>query len=313
MRGVTYAVAGSDELAGRLAKKGTATDVTLYNAKKGDAHLNLVTPSRYPDKLQSLLVALDLADEVILAPQQADRWLGETIVACELFGKTRGFARPGPQLPPDQLRQLLARTQLKEVEVTEEPEAVFRERVYERATSTPEGSLVVPVDHSFPVKGVGTVVLALVRQGELKVHQTLQAFPETDTLEVRSIQVHDVDHKSAPGRSRVGLAVKGVEADRVPRGAILAPPGTLRVLEAGTPHTFPLALHAFNKWTPRAGTVLHPFHVLQDRVLRVDAVDGASLTGRLDAPLAVVPTQPAVLVDLDNKVQRLVGRVTLPG
>jgi len=311
MRGITYAYLGPEAEAGKYAKKGTASDVTLFNAKKGDDALNIVTATRYPDKLTSLLLTLDLADEVILQPAQLDKTLGEQVVGCDLFGKTKGFLRPGDNSA--QLQQILAKTALKDLTLSEEPEGVFRERLYERVAATNEGGLAIPVDHSFPVKGVGTVILGLVRSGEVKVHDTLQVFPTDKTLEVRSIQVHDIDYKSAPTRSRVGLAVKGIEADQVPRGTVLAPKGSLKVLEAGKPVGFPLQLHPFNKWTPRAGTVLHLFHALQDVVLRVDSADAKTVAGKLESPLAIVPGQPAVLVDLDNKVQRFVGRVTLPG
>lgn len=311
MRGVTYAFLGPEDQAGKYAKKGTTSDVTLFNAKKGDDALNLVTASRYPEKLASLCLALDLADEVVLQPAQLDKTLGEQVVGCELFGKTRGFLRAGDHAA--QLGPILARTALKDLTPGDEPEGVFRERLWERVASSTSGPLVCAIDHSFPVKGVGTVLLGLVRSGEIHAHDALQAFPTERVIDVRSIQVHDVDQKSAPTHARVGLAVKGVEATDVPRGTVLAPKGSLQVLPAGQPATLPVQLHPFNKWTPKAGTVLHVFHVLQDAVLRIDAADTRSITGTLEQPLAVVPGQPAVLLDLDNKVQRFVGRATLPG
>lgn len=311
MRGVTYAYLGPEDAAAKYAKKGTASDVTLFNAKKGDDALNLVTATRYPDKLSSLCVALDLADEIILQPAQLDKTLGEQIVGAELFGKTKGFLRAGPHLA--QLQPILAKTTLKDLTVNDEAEGVFRENIWERVDESKTGPLFIPVDHSFPVKGVGTVVLGLVRSGEVLAHATLQIYPTDKTLEVRSIQVHDVDQKSAPTRARVGLAVKGVEAPDVSRGTTLAPKGSLKVIQPGTSVTLPIQLHPFNKWTPRGGSVLHVFHVLQDLVIRIEAATATSITGTFDQPLVVVPGQPAVLLDLDNKVQRFVGRATLPG
>src|SRR3990170_1934803 len=104
LKGVTYAYLGAESDAAKYAKKGTASDITLFDTKKGDAHLNLVHASRFPEKPQSLLYTLDLADEIILHPQQLDRFLGETIVGAELLGKIRGFARPGGGIVADQLR-----------------------------------------------------------------------------------------------------------------------------------------------------------------------------------------------------------------
>lgn len=310
MRNVTYAYLGPEDQAGKFAKKGTATDITLFNARKGEDHLNLVTASRFPEKIMSLLLALDMSDEVVLAPQAVDRSLGEQIVAAELLGKTKGFLRPGPSVPMEQLTGLLSKTQLKDLTPSTEPEAVFRERLYERCLETGgEGGTLLPVDHSFPVKGVGTVILGLVRRGIVASHQTLQAFPGTKTVDVRSIQIHDVDFSKAPPRSRVGLAVKGVEPEDVKRGTVLAPPGSVKVLAPGAPLAASVRAHPFSKWAPRAGAVLHLFHCLQDVVARVESIDGAKATLRLDAPLAYAPDQPCVLVDVDNKAQRLVGRV----
>lgn len=313
MQGVTYAYIGPEQEAAKYAKKGTATDIILYNAKKGDVHLNLVVPLRYPEKLQSLMTAMDLADEVILHPQQLDRTFGETVVGAELLGRTRGFVRLGPNMAADQVKTLLSKTGLGSLEVTEEPESVFRERLYERAATSTEGPLVLAVDHAFPVKGVGTVALGLVRSGQVEAHQTLQVFPSDKKAEVRSVQVHDVDMKTAPARSRVGLALKDIEATDIGRGSVLAPPGSLQIVAAGSP--LPLRLHVspFSKTQPKPGAVLHLFHVLQDVVVRVESVDAGpggvqKLGTRLESDFVQVPTQPMVLVDLDNKVQRFIGR-----
>lgn len=316
MRNVTYAFLGAEELAGKFAKKGTATDITLYNAKHGDAHLNLVTASRFPDKIMSLLLALDMADEIVLWPNQLDRSLGETVVAADLLGRTKGFVRVGPQLMLDQAKDLLAKTALRGLTPSDEPEPIFREKLFERAQAPTSGPPVIAVDHSFPVKGVGTVILGLVRSGEVKAHQTLQAFPATKTFDVRSVQVHDVDLPSAGSRSRVGLAVKGAEPEDVGRGKVLATPGSLRVLTAEQPAEARIQMSPFAKWQPRAGAVLHLFHALQDVVARVESFEpagalAAKATLRLEGPLALAPGNPALLVDVDNKSQRLVGRVDL--
>ena len=313
MRHITYAYLGPEDRAGKYAKKGTATDITLYNAKKAHTHLNLVTASRFPDKIMSLLYALELADEIILQPDKIDRSLGEMVVAAELLGKTKGFVRAEGSVEATQLQTLLAKTALKDLTLSTDPEAVFREQLYERqATHVPE-PLVIPVDHAFPVKGVGTVALALVRSGTLKHHATLQSFPTAKMAEVRSIQVHDVEQDAAGGGARVGLALKGVEPEDVNRGHVLAPKDSLTMAQPGTAFEVGLAAHPFSKWSPRAGAVLHLFHVLQDVVVRVEEVKGSAANLRLalktEAPLVKVPSQPAVLVDIDNKAQRLVGRV----
>lgn len=318
MKSVTFAYLGPDEGAARLGKKGTSTDVSLFNGKRGDAHLNLVTPARFPEKLPSLLYALDMADEIILPVSQLDRSLGELVLGAELLGKTKGYLLVQPPAQPDQVDQILAKTALKGLRHFREAEGVLREALYDSAAEGPPGNLVLPIDHVFPVKGVGTVVLGLVRSGRVEHHQTVRLYPEEKQVEIRSIQVHDVDHKEASARSRVGCSLKGVEADEVSRGQILAPQGSLSVIRKDQPMTLRLAYTPFTKWEPRPGAVFHLFHALQFVPWRVDTVkdaskDGAAIVAHAEAALTLVPAAPMVAVDLDNKSQRFIGRAKIAG
>jgi selenocysteine-specific translation elongation factor len=122
--------------------------------------------------------------------------------------------------------------------------------------------------------------------------------------------VHDEDAKSAGTRCRVGLALKGVEPDEVSRGKVLAPPGTLSTIAAKQGFDSTVSFARFSRWEPRAGASLHLFHAMQDVVVRVDSLDGDRARLVPDSPLCAVAGQPAVLVDLDNKWQRFVGRLS---
>ena len=79
----------------------------------------------------------------------------------------------------------------------------------------------VDVDHSFEVKGVGTVALGIVRRGTVRVHDKIFGQPGAVEGAVRSIQIFDVDHQEAEAGSRVGLALKGINSSQVPRGTVL--------------------------------------------------------------------------------------------
>lgn len=310
VKGVTYAYLGPKDEAAKFAKKGTESDIVLYNAKQGDTHLNIVSPLGYPERMKGLLATLDLAEQIIFQPPRIDKELGEMVVGASLFGKTKGFLRPAPDVDANQLKAILAKTDLKGLEFIDAPDGVFRERLYEPAAAATEGPVVIPIDHSFAVKGVGTVILGLVRSGKVEAHQKLQAYPTDTVVEIRSIQVHDVDFKEAPTGSRVGMAVKGVEPEKVSRGIVLAPPGSLKI--ASGPAAVRVKVHysPFNKWEPRQGAVLHLYHCLQDVPIRVDGVTGDGLELRAESPWVIVPGQPMVLVDFDNKQQRFVGRAT---
>jgi len=82
--------------------------------------------------------------------------------------------------------------------------------------------VVLQVDHSFAVKGVGTVALGVVKSGILRRHDELTVFPYGMKAVVKSIQVCDVDVEEAGVGVRVGVAVKNLRPDEIDRGSVLS-------------------------------------------------------------------------------------------
>src|SRR4030065_575901 len=72
------AVLGSPGFSRELGKKGTESDVTLYNARRGDSNLTLIEASKYPEKLASLYYAVSFADYAVLVVDQINAAFGET-------------------------------------------------------------------------------------------------------------------------------------------------------------------------------------------------------------------------------------------
>ena len=60
MGNITVAILGSLEYGSSLAKKGTSTDITLYNLKKGEDTVTIIEPTRYPERLAPLFYACSL-------------------------------------------------------------------------------------------------------------------------------------------------------------------------------------------------------------------------------------------------------------
>ncbi|EPA06150.1 hypothetical protein BG20_I2104, partial [Candidatus Nitrosarchaeum limnium BG20] len=56
---------GKQDIATEFGKKGTVTDLSLYDRKESDVIKTWVTPSGFPDKIQPLLQAINLAEYVI--------------------------------------------------------------------------------------------------------------------------------------------------------------------------------------------------------------------------------------------------------
>ncbi|NDF46966.1 MAG: elongation factor Tu, partial [Nitrosopumilaceae archaeon] len=52
---VNFVVLGDQTVAANLGKKGTATDMTMYDKKESGVIRTYTTPSGFPDKIQPLL------------------------------------------------------------------------------------------------------------------------------------------------------------------------------------------------------------------------------------------------------------------
>ncbi|EQD44859.1 elongation factor Tu domain 2 protein, partial [mine drainage metagenome] len=78
------------------------------------------------------------------------------------------------------------------------------------------------IDHFFGVKSVGTVALGFVLSGKVEKHQDLLLSYLDRKVQVRSIQMHDVDVDAAGPGARVGLALKNADPEELERGMILS-------------------------------------------------------------------------------------------
>ena len=65
------------------------------------------------------------------------------------------------------------------------------------------------------------MILGCVTHGVIKKHDSLKVLPTTKTAQIRSIQKHDDDADTAVTGDRVGLSLKGIEAEDLDRGYVL--------------------------------------------------------------------------------------------
>lgn len=297
-RSVRVALLGSKEIGKDLGKKGTGSDITMYNLVQGDLAVTYIEPTQFPEKFPPLLAALDIGEQVIFAVEQITRDLAEAVVTADLAGKTEGLLALSPSVGEEEVRRLLKGTHLEKIpSVPLEAKAI--RAVVEGWSSRPsEGEVLVPIDHAFPVKGVGTVALGLVRRGTVKAHDKLRLFPTEQSVEVRSIQVHDVDVPQAETGSRVGLALKGIEADEISRGQVLAPPGTVQTSDVlQITHYTPCR---FFKGKAGEGDHVHLSVGLTVTPAKIDQVDGDRLTVKADRPIAWTPGDRALVLQLSG-------------
>jgi len=206
------------ELARQLGKKGTVSDVTLYNVKVGDSVLSFIEPTAYPEKIQSLVSSINMADQAILEVNALDANLAEAVVALDMAGLERGYTVVDPKLK-EAFNGVASGTVVAGYEPVEPAVAQLRGRLAQLRPD-PEGPKLVQIDHCFPVKGVGTVALGVVKGGTVKKYDKLHYGSGQATI--KSIQVHDNDVAEAPSGIRVGLCLKDTKPDDIPRGTLLS-------------------------------------------------------------------------------------------
>ena len=307
-RSLIVALLGDLDLGRELGKPGTRSDITLYDSVGSGVISTYVEPTQFPEKLAPLLAALAIGDRPIVVANGLNRDLGEIVLAVDLMGRTEGLLALGPGVGEGDLQPLLKGTSLQRFARLPRDAKALREAVLNWPSRTSPGEVVVPIDHAFPVKGVGTVVLGVVRQGTLHVHDKLRLYPSERMVEARSLQVHDVDLPQVESGSRVGVALKGVEAEDISRGEILAPEGTLR-----TGDLLELTDYRpcrFFKGRAGEGDKVHVSVGLQTAPARIQMVDGPRVQITVDRPLAWLPGDVALLVQLSSPGPgpRLAGR-----
>ncbi|MES0324955.1 MAG: EF-Tu/IF-2/RF-3 family GTPase [Candidatus Bathyarchaeia archaeon] len=226
MTNLNVAVLGCPGYSRELGKKGTESDITLYNMKKGETTVTIVEASKYPEKLQSLFYAAGFGDFIILVVDEINASFGETVLMLDCLGKKEGIIIPRNYITKEQLSRFINGTVVEEYEVIEENLPLLREFIMGKAEAlvkgddSPTGGVVV--DHHFNVKGIGTVALGVVRWGQIHRHDKLRAYPTEKIAQLRSIQRHDTDFETAEAGNRVGLALKNIEPSDIDRGTLLS-------------------------------------------------------------------------------------------
>jgi len=310
--GVTVAVVGAPDVAKELGKKGTSSDVTLFNVVHDDLAVTLVEPTQFPEKFSALVTALAMADRCVLAVTELSRTVAEAIATVDA-GEVPTTIVLGPAVGDGEVAKILKGSRLESAPRIPLDFPKLRDLVESWKAPQVDGPVRVPIDHAFPVKGVGAVALGVVRRGTLRAHEKLRLYPTAKEVDVRSIQVHDVDRKEAACGERVGLALKGVEADELERGQVLAPAGTL---SAGTALSGePLVRCRYYRGDAGPGAAVHAAVGLEVVPAELDALSSSEVKLTTDRPIAYAPGTSAFLIDLGVPTgPRIVGRTVLrPG
>ena len=94
MGNLTVTVLGKPGYCSVLGKKGTSTDITLYNLKKGEDTVTFVEPTRYPDCPAPLFYVCSLAKKAIVIIDELNVNLGESLVMLQCCRVSSGYFPP---------------------------------------------------------------------------------------------------------------------------------------------------------------------------------------------------------------------------
>jgi selenocysteine-specific translation elongation factor len=292
---------GRTSLAANLGKKGTSSDITMYNNDKESRKMVFVDPQGYPKALKSMVTALNISDMAVLCvpPDGLDRnnptsvHTGECIVVLDLLGFKHGIialtkSDSTHMYAIDELKKkiklMTAGTSLQDwecismntnkgaknpfegVEDLKAKISEISEKIEAEQAELNSLPARVFIDHAFNVTGKGCVVLGVVKQGISKDKDKTKIFPIDKDIEIRSIQSHDVDIDSAPTGTRVGMRLKNVQAKDIERGFIISDKEIVTI-----DYTLECNISKFTR-AIETSSVLHLFVGLQSEPVRVEKI-----------------------------------------
>ncbi|HJJ33604.1 MAG TPA: EF-Tu/IF-2/RF-3 family GTPase [Methanocorpusculum sp.] len=320
MPNLTVAVLAPNGYARDLGKKGTSTDITFYNLKKGHDTVTLLEPTRYPDRLAPLFYVVSMAHEAIVVVSEITPMLAEWILMLDCAGVKNGYIILKNYIQPEQIAPLIKGTVLEAYKVMEEDFIGLSAELLAKAAAQPDpapkdGAVgTVPIDHHFNVRGVGTVILGCTADGWIKKHDKMRVEPTAKTCQIRSVQKHDDDFDYAFAGDRVGCALKDIEADDLDRGYVLTnDPAVIHktglVCKASLVKYWPSEL--------KEQMVVSLGHWMQFLSARITGVDNGAdwhnptLTIELETPMVFKAGDTAVIHYLDGGKLRIVGTIKL--
>ena len=220
VKSINFVVLGKQDIASEFGKKGTESDLTLYDRKESDIIKTWVIPNGFPEKIQPLFQAINLAEYVIFHVDKLDKFTGEQIIALDSLKKEKGILSHTFDVDESKLNMMIKGTVVENYTRVEQDKIKEEMNTLEPITNDNPAELLI--DHCFDVKGVGTVILGKVTNGKIKQYDNLKLYPHNIDVLIKSIQMHDDPVPESICPARVGLAVKGAKPDEVGRGDVIS-------------------------------------------------------------------------------------------
>jgi len=307
---LNIAILGSSEFLNDFGKRGTLSDIVLYDRKLNDRIFTFIAPISFPDKIQTLPQVLNMTDFVVLNITQLDKYLAEQIIAINSLDIRNGFLLHSYDIDEQRFNQMIKGTTIEDFKKIESLD-ILKNEINNLHSNSREGDLLMPIDHSFDVKGVGTVLLGGIKQGRIKVYDKLRILPSNKEALIKSIQMHDdpVDESSSP--SRVGLAIKGVSPREIERGDIICSgEDTVKIADAE------VLVTDFSKNKYYKGEITDTQTYLLSVGLQIKPVkiliNNSKILLSLEKPIAYYEKQKFLILKPDSKTTRIIAEGSFP-
>jgi selenocysteine-specific translation elongation factor len=295
---------GGNEFLKEFGKQGTLSDIVLYDRKQKDRIFTMVAPVSFPDKIQTLPQVLNMTEVVVLNVTALDKYLAEQIIAIDSLNIKNGFLLHSYDIDDQRLAKMIKGTVIENFKRIENLE-ILKNEINDLYSNSPEGDLILPIDHSFDVKGVGTVILGGLKQGRVKVYDKLWIQPSNKEILIKSIQMHDDPVNETFSPARVGLAVKGITPHEIERGDIICSGETIKIATTEVLVTDFSKNKYFNSDITESQTYLLSVG-LQIKPVKI-LNDGSKIILSLEKPIAYYKQQRFLILKPDSKTTRIIA------
>ena len=300
MESVNFVVLGDQSIASDFGKKGTSSDLTLYDRKESEKIYTWVIPNGFPEKIQPLFQAIALAEYVIFHVSALDKFTGEQILALDTLGKKEGILSHSYDVDESRLDLMIKGTVIEGYKKVEQDK--IKEELTNFSTAKKDGSTSIVIDHSFDVKGVGTVALGKVISGKITQYDKILHYPSEIEAMVKSIQMHDDDVKESIFPGRVGLSLKNIKHDEITRGDILSNDTTIKTV---TEIIIDFKQNQFFKETLSENQMCLVNIGLQIKAAKFASISPLKLV--FEKPVIIIPGDVCVLLKPESNSVRIIG------
>jgi len=243
-------------------QRGITIDIGFAHLEVGDVHFGIVDVPGHERFIRNMLAGaagVDLAMLVVAADDSIMPQTREHLAILELLQIPAGLVvvtkcdlvdEDWLDLVEDDARSLVRGTFLEGAPIVrtsanrgtgiEELKRVLLEQASEAASPRlepqPPGQFRLPVDRSFVLGGLGTVVTGTVWSGRVSVGEEVAWLPSGKLIRIRGLQSHGKPVEAVSSGQRAALNLIGVHHTEIQRGHELASPNLLKASRRITAH-----------------------------------------------------------------------------